>query len=161
MVFPPCVAVTVVVDGAPVPSYVGACERAGHVYAPIRPFVTQFADRVYFDGVTLVIVRGHASVRIDDAATRTPDALDLPRYELAPIARALGAALSYDEKLHVLSISLPAPTPAASPTPFDAAAPQAPPSVVFTPVPSATPRPIWTGTPLPRRTPIPADDPPR
>lgn len=158
MVFPPCVAVTVVIDGAPVPAYIGACERDGHVYAPVRPFVTQLADRIHFDGTTLVIERDGAAIRII-ADARTPDAFDLPRYALAPIVRALGATLSYDERGRVLRIATH-PAAVMSPSPFDATAPQASPSVVFTPSPVATPKPVWNGPPTPRRTPIPLSDPP-
>jgi hypothetical protein len=152
MLFPPGAAVSVTIDGKTPLAYNAARLVAGRVYAPVRPFVTGVAARTWFEGSTLVIVRGDRSVRIS-LRQRAPDALDRAYVPVGEIFRALGARVSYAAgRLDVRF----APALLATPSPFDAAAPSVPPSVVFTPIPSPTPRPTFTGIPYPRRTPIPA-----
>jgi hypothetical protein len=76
---------------------------------------------------------------------------------LAEIARAFGGVAAYDPQSRVFSIELPPVTALATPAPYDPAAPQASPTMVFTPSPRpAAPQPAATGSPRPRRTAIPA-----
>lgn len=151
MLFPPSAAVTVAVNGYPVRSYHGAYASKGRVYAPLRPFVTELADRIWYEGDTLVIMRsGHSvSVRLGE---RTPDALDRVYVPLASVLRALGAQVAYQNR--IVEVRL-ASRPLGTPTPFDVALPTVSPSAVFTPTPTPTPKLRWSGTPLPRRTPLP------
>ncbi|HTX57080.1 MAG TPA: hypothetical protein VMD47_08235 [Candidatus Acidoferrales bacterium] len=151
MLFPPAAAVTVAIDGRPVLAYHAAYLRAGHVYAPLRPFITRVAFRLWYEGDTLVISRGghQARLRLDP---RQPGALDDVYVPAARVLRALGAQVSYGSRRLDVRIGY---VPIATPTPFNASLPSAPPQAVFTPPPAVTPRPVWTGTPLPRRTPLP------
>jgi hypothetical protein len=126
------------------------------VYAPLRPFVTTLADRVWFEGNTLVATSGARSVRITLRA-REPDALDRAYVPLAAVARALGAGVNYGGG--VLAITLPRAVPLATPSPYDPNGPMSPVRSVFTPMPVPTSRPVWTGPALPRRTPLPAPPP--
>ena len=143
---------TVVVDGRPIESYNGAYATAGRVYAPLRPFVTALADRIWFDGNVLVIVRDGHTVTIR-MQSRAPDALDHAYVPLAPVLRSLGEIVQFETGRVI--VRTPAIPTVASPTPFDPAVPSASPWPVFTTAPSATPRPVWTGSPIPRRTPLP------
>jgi hypothetical protein len=151
MLFPPSAAVTVAVDGRPVRAYHGAYASNGRVYAPLRPFVTGLADKIWYVGDTLIIARNgrYACIRL---GPRAPDALDGVYVPLARVARALGASVTYVRRTVEIGIGA---QPLGTPTPFDAAEPQVSPSTVFTPTPVPTPRPVWTGEPLPRRTPLP------
>jgi hypothetical protein len=151
MLFPPSAAVTVAVNGYPVRSYHGAYASKGRVYAPLRPFVTGLADRIWYEGDSLVIMRNGYSVRVR-LGERAPDALDRVYVPLASVLRALGALVTYQNRIVEVRV---APRPLGTPTPFDVAAPAVSPSVVFTPTPLPTPKPRWSGTPLPRRTPLP------
>jgi len=151
MLFPPGAAVTVAIDGRPVPAYNVPYLSGGHVYAPLKPFVTRIAVALWYEGDTLVIARGGREVRVRMVA-REPGALDDVYVPIARVLRGLGARVDYRERrLDVRTRYLPL----SSPTPFDATLPSAPPQAVFTPVASPTPRPVWTGSPLPRRTPLP------
>ena len=152
--YPAGTAVSVVVDGKPVPAYIGAYETRGRIIAPVRPFLTRIADRLWFEGNDLVIQRDGRIVRVA-VARRMPDALDRAYVPIAPVLRALGASVSYDENRHRVLVRLEAATEVATPEPFNPNAPAIAPRVVFTPTPVATPRPVWTGSPLPRRTPLP------
>jgi hypothetical protein len=145
--------VAVAIDGHPVLAYQRAYDMLGHVYAPVRPFTTAIADRIWLDGHRLFFQRGdrRVSVRLAGTAPTFDDTV----VALAPIARALGATVSYHSRNRRLDIELPPRQTVSTPTPFDTSAPQRPPTTVFTPQPVATPRPIWTGSPLPRRTPLP------
>jgi hypothetical protein len=151
IVFPPGPPVTVAYAGRPLSAYHAAYLAGGHVFAPIRPYLTQLADRLWYEGTTLVLARDGREVRIR-LMPREPDALDTAYVPIAAIARGLGARVGYDAGR--LEID-PCVLPAATPTPFDANAPSVAPSMVFTPAPVATPRPVFSGVPLPRRTPIP------
>lgn len=155
MLFPPTAAVTVTIDGRPVLAYHAAYLIGGHVYAPLRPFVTRVAYRFWYEGATLVIERGERRVRVV-MQPRQPSALDAAYVPVAGILRALGAAVTYQpQRLDIRTRYLPL----SSPTPFDAALPSASPEVLFTPIPVPTPRPVWSGSPLPRRTPLPITEP--
>lgn len=155
MLFPPAAAVAITIDGRPVLAYHAAYLFGGHVYAPLRPFVTRIAYRVWYEGDSLLIARGDHQVRIR-LRPRQPSSLDVVYVPLASIMRALGVAVSYQPRhLDVRAQYLPL----SSPTPFDSALPSAAPQAVFTPVPVPTPRPVWTGSPLPRRTPLPLTEP--
>lgn len=151
MVFPPGVPVVVEVAGRPLAAYHAAYLTGGRVYAPLNPYITSIADRMWYEGDTLVIARGSYQARIT-LAPRDPDTLASVYVPIAPIARELGAHVSY--AAHRLEI-YPGVLPLATPTPFNPALPSAAPSAVFTPTPAPTPRPVFTGVPLPRRTPIP------
>jgi hypothetical protein len=125
------------------------------VYAPLRPYVTRIAYRLWYEGDTLVIARGDREVRVW-LDPRQPGSLDDVYVPIAHILRQLGATVAYrGKRLDVRAQHLPLSTP----TPFDPTLPSASPNVVFTPVPSPTPRPIWSGSPLPRRTPLPIVEP--
>lgn len=143
-----------VLDGAHVPAYIGAFESRGRVFVPLRPFVTKIADRVWFDGSTLLVERNGRVVRIR-SQQRAPDALDHEYVAMAPLARELGGVVRYDPEAHEITVSMPKSAAVAMPTPFNPAVPTVAPAPVFTPVPGETPRPVWTGIPLPRRTPLP------
>lgn len=144
---------TVVIDGRTIWSYNGAYASAGRVYAPLRPFVTSIADRIWFDGNALVIVRNGHSVTVR-MPSREPDALDTAYVPLAPILRSLGESVQYAAARSVI-VRSPYVATVVTPTPFDPTLPSAAPHAVFTPAPVATARPVWTGSPLPRRTPLP------
>jgi hypothetical protein len=144
----------VLLDGRSLPAYVRAYEAGGRVYAPVRPLVTQIADRLWFDGNVLVIERAGRSIRIP-LQSRAPDALDSAYVAIAPVLRALGAAVTYQSQPRRLLVRSARTRPVATPAPFDPNAPAASARPVFTPEPVATPRPVWTGSPLPRRTPLP------
>jgi hypothetical protein len=147
--------VTVVLDGRPVWAYNGAYLSSGHVFGPLRPYVTSVADEAsYEDGILVIRRCGHvAYVRMQP---RAPDALSQGDVQLAPVLRALGAQVRYDPQTRTLSVRLP-PVVTASPTPFAGEVPA--PAPVFTPTPVPMPRPVWTGVPLPRRTPLPVSVP--
>jgi hypothetical protein len=126
----------------------------GRVYVPVAPLLTRLADRLWFEGDTLVVQRGERSVRI----RLEP----LYRWELrgayvpaGATLRALGATVAYDGAERRLDVTVPVSTIVATPTPFNAAVPSVAPSAVFTPLTPSTPRPLWTGSPMPRRTALP------
>lgn len=158
-VFPPGAPVTLRLDGRPLPAYVRAYVAEGRVYAPVRPLVAMLADRLWFEGNVLVIVRDGRTVRVPLGA-RTPDALDSAYVTVAPLLRALGEDVTYDARERLLDVRSTRPAGVAAPEPFEPGAPSAAPRIVFTPEPVATPRPVWSGSPLPRRTPLPASAPP-
>ena len=143
-------------DGHPLPSYVHAYVADGRVFAPVKPLLSRLADRLWFEGNVLVIVRDGRTVRVP-LGTRTPDALDSAFVTIVPVLQALGETVTYDTRRRLLEVrstrsegiatSSPAQLPAVSPRP------------VFTPEPVATPRPVWSGSPLPRRTPLPKPSP--
>jgi len=152
--FPPGTPVGVSIDGRPLAAYVRAYVSGGRVYAPVEPLLTRLADRLWFDGETLIVQRGERSVRIRlDPRERAE--LRGTYVPAAATLRALGAAVSYDGAAHRLNVTVPIRAVIASPTPFNAAVPLVSPSAVFTPVPPSTPRPLWTGSPMPRRTALP------
>lgn len=155
--FPP-VPVAILVDGRPLASYVRAYVAGGRVFAPVAPLMTRLADRVWYEGGTLVIERGTRRVRVR-LAEAFPDQFDGTYVAVGPVLRALGASLCWEPKSRRLTVGLPLRGGIATPTPFDPAAPSAPPAAVFTPSPPVTPRPVWTGSPLPRRTPLPLPPP--
>lgn len=148
--FPLAAVVIVVLDGRRIFSYNEAFLSDGHVYAPVRPFVTRLADRISYDGGRLIIVRAGRSVSLR-IAPRQPDALDRIYVPLAYVMRALGADVSY--RAGTVRVRLTSGMPVATPTPYGGQV--AVPRPVFTPQPIETPRPVWTGIPLPRRTPLP------
>ena len=152
--FPPGAPVGVSLDGHPLPAYVRAYVSGGRVYVPVAPLLTHLADRIWFQGDTLVVQRGERRVRI----------LLEPRYRAqlraayvpaAATLRALGAMPAYDGAQHRLDVTVSRLAVIATPTPFNAALPSIAPSAVFTPQMPTTPRPVWTGTPMPRRTALP------
>ncbi len=153
--FPPGAPVTVVLDGRPLAAYVRAYVAGGRVFTPVVPLITRLANRLWFDGGTLVIEREGRSVRVRLASSGAQP-LDVAYVPAAATLRALGASVRYEPDAHRLLVSMPAREVVASPTPFNAALPQVAPSAVFTALPPPAPRPVWTGSPLPRRTPLPA-----
>ena len=159
-VFPPGAPVTVRIDGLAMPSYVRAYVAGGRVFATVRPLLSKVADRLWFEGNVLVIVRDGRTVRVALGA-RTPDALDSAFVTVAPILRALGETVAYDARDRSLDVRTTRTAGVATPEPgVPQAPPTAPPYPVFTPEPVATPKPVWSGSPLPRRTPLPAWSPP-
>jgi len=153
--FPPAAAVTVAIDGHPVLAYHAAYLCGGHVYAPLRPFVTSVAYRLWYEGDTLVIARGDREVRVR-LDPRQPAALDDVYVPVARILQRLGATVAYHAKRLDVRVRY---LPLSSPTPFNPLLPSQSPQAVFTPMQSPTPRPVWTGSPLPRRTPLPIVEP--
>lgn len=143
--------VTIVVDGGLAPSVPPARLVDGRVFVPAA-LIARLADRVAIaeDG-TLTARRGeHACV----ASTLDAEG-GLRLVALAPLARCLGAAVSWDGPSKTLGLAFEAPRPAETHAPFDPNAPQVAPTMIFTPEPVSTPRAISTGSPIPRRTAIP------
>ncbi|MBV8530893.1 MAG: hypothetical protein JO104_06215 [Candidatus Eremiobacteraeota bacterium] len=155
--FPPGTPVTVLLDGRPLASYEPAVLAHGRVLVPVSPLLTRAADRLWFDGDTLVLERAGRRVRVRMAAASVTQ-LDSAYVAAGPVLRALGVPVRYDPMMHRLVVSTP-PQAVGSPTPFNAALPSVVPTAVFTPPQQATPRPIWTGSPLPRRTALPLPPP--
>lgn len=153
--FPPVTPVSVTVDGRPLAAYVHAYVAGARVYAPVRPLLTRLADRLWYDGQSLVIERGGKQARVRIGAGTFPGQLDGVYVMVAPVLRALGAAVRYDAADRRLVVNVSQRAILASPTPFNPAIPSIAPSAVFTPSIPRTPRPIWTGSPLPRRTALP------
>lgn len=158
MLLPPVSAVSVFVDGRHVRAYTGAFEIGGHVFASIRPYVTQVADRIWYSGDRLAIERNGRIVYIR-MARRAPDALDRAFVPLRAIMVALGAEVRYDALTRIVNVRLTRTARVASSAPFDPRAGSVAPNPVFTPVPVPTDRPPYVGPPLPRRTPLPFFEP--
>jgi len=154
-VFPPGVAVVVLVDGRRISAYNQPFTSAGRVYAPVRPFVTALADRTWYEGNRLAITRDGHTVYVVMRA-RGADALNGAYVPLAAVARDLGARVEYrrgevDIRTEPrVAVSLPTALPPAA---------LIAPREVFTPTPAPTPRPEWRGPALPRRTPLPYSSP--
>jgi Copper amine oxidase N-terminal domain len=165
-------AVVVILNGAIIASAPPAQLLFGHVMAPLAPIVTRFTQRAVITGDTITLVRGdHTCVlRVGsdaitcDGITRTlpvaPFGRDGVAYvPLAEVARALGGAAAFDAHARIVALDVPPATVVKSPPPFDPNAPQATPTVIFTPSPppaTPTPRPTDSASPQPRRTAIPA-----
>jgi hypothetical protein len=165
-------AVIVILNGAIVASAPPAQLLFGHVMAPLAPVITRFTERAVLAGDTITLVRSDRTCVLhvgSDAMTCDGVAGTLPVapfgrggvafVPLAEVARALGGAAAYDPHTRIVALDVPPETAVKSPAPFDPNAPQAPPTVIFTPSPTpapATPRPLDTGSPQPRRTAIPA-----
>jgi hypothetical protein len=152
--FPPRPPVTVLVDGRPLRAYARAYIVNGRVFAAVDPLLTRLADRLWFDGDTLVVQRGRRRVRVPIPGGRAA-ALDAAYVPAGPVLRQLGVTARYDAGTHRLFVRVGEREIVASPTPFNAAAPAVAPTAVFTPSPEPTARPIWTGSPMPRRTALP------
>jgi hypothetical protein len=155
MIFP--FAPSIVVDGGIVHSYLAPYIRAGHVMAPLDPFVTRVAASIEYSGGMLIVRRADRFVQI---AMRQPlpSQYKTTYVEIAPLLRTLGVAVTYDATERRLIVRTPSPV-LATPTPFNPAVPYVLPHPVFTPTPLPTPRPTFSGTPSPRRTPIPYGSP--
>ena len=144
--------VAVVVDGAQLSSDPTPTLVRGRVVAPAA-LVAQFADRVTLGNGDAVVVERNGRT----CAVRTQRDDPFGRVQIAPLARCLGATVSWDGSARTLSIAFVRANVVRTPAPFDPTAPQVAPSAVFTPEPRPpTPRPIDTGVPRPRRTAIPA-----
>jgi hypothetical protein len=148
----------VLLDGRPVPAYVRAFASAGRTYAPLAPYVTRIAERLWYEGGTLVIERGDRRVRVRLWSV-APDALDREYVPIAPLLRSLGESVRYDARTRTVEVGSAGGPEVATPAPFDANARQVAPRVVFTPAPIATPHPVWHGAATPRRTPLPFPEP--
>jgi hypothetical protein len=118
------------------------------------------ADRLWFEGATLVLERDGRRVRVPLSAASAAR-LGAAYVMVGPVLRALGASVRYDAAAARLIVSVSAHAGVASPTPFNPAAPSIAPNPVFTPFEAPTPRPGWTGSPLPRRTALPQPPPGR
>ncbi|MDP9024681.1 MAG: hypothetical protein M3N13_04840 [Candidatus Eremiobacteraeota bacterium] len=152
--FPMAALVTVMLNGRPVRGYAGAFEVNGHIFAPVRPYVTRIAERLWYAGDRLAIERDGRIVYVRVSA-RNPDALERSYVPLGVVLRGLGVSLSYSVGAHVLTVRTVAGDSVATPSPFDPAASEVRPNRVFTPAPVPTARPIFNGPALPRRTPLP------
>ncbi|MEA2663694.1 MAG: hypothetical protein QOI11_638 [Candidatus Eremiobacteraeota bacterium] len=141
------------VDGALVPSAPGARLIAGRVVAPVG-LVARLADSVAVgpDG-SVTAARGERRCSAPPAEAGSGEA----SVALGPLARCLGAEVTWDGRAKTLGLAFPPPPdPLRTHPPFDPAAPQVAPTAIFTPEPAPpTPRAIATGSPLPRRTAIP------
>ena len=151
-------ALSIVIDGAAVRSYNAPYLRAGHVIAPIDPFVTGVAASIGYSAGSLIVMRGDRFAQVPFADPPDPQHYQSTYVQIAPLLRTLGARVWYDPSLRTLYVETPRKQ-LATPTPFNPAVPQAAPADVFTPSPVTTPRPVVTGTPSPRRTPLPAPAP--
>lgn len=145
---------TVLLDGRAVRAYLPVYMTNGRVMGPLDPFVVRLARSVGYRGQWLVLSSGGKMVRVR-LNRRQPADLSRSYVELGPLLRALGADVSLDRVHNVVRVTSPRSVAILPPTPFDAAASEVAPRVVFTPEPVATPRPVWTGAPVPRRTPLP------
>jgi hypothetical protein len=141
------------VDGRFLAAYATAFVVSGRVFVPVDPLLTRLADRIYYEGNTLVVERGGRRIRV--AMAPVPAGFNGVYVMAAPILHALGATVRYDARERVLFVATKPGEVVASPSPFNGALPTPPPAPVFTPEPVETPRPVWTGSPLPRRTPLP------
>ena len=144
--------VAVVVDGSFTPSVPVASLKDGRVVAP-ADLIANFADRIDAGAGTTIIVR-----RRERACAAAPvDAADPPLYALAPLARCLGANVTWDGAGKTLELAFGGePRVVRTLPPFDPNAPHVAPTQIFTPEPAPpTPRVIATGSPRPRRTAIP------
>ncbi len=153
-ILPPAALLTVLLDGRAVRAYLPVYLTNGRVIGPLDPFVVRLARRVGYEGRWLVLSSGDKVVRVR-MERREPADLSRSYVALGPLLRALGAYVTYDRARNVLAVTSPRSAAIVPPPPFDAAASEVAPRVVFTPEPVATPRPVWTGAPLPRRTPLP------
>ena len=145
------VALTVILDGRPLHSYLPITLTHGHIVGPVEPYITRVADRIEHQGPYTIFTRSthHISLLLVPSV-----ALSEATVPLAIVLRALGERVTYDPARYVLEVTTPVAL-LQSPQPFNVHEPQAPPTTIFTPIPPVTPRPIWTGAPRPRRTPIP------
>ena len=134
-------------------AYAEAYVAGGRVFVPVYPLLTRLADRIYYEGSTLIVERGGS--RIGVVVGPVPSGFNGVYVMAAPVLTRLDAQVRFDARHRILFVRTARNAVPAPPTPFNAAAPTLPPATVFTPEPVATPRPIWTGSPLPRRTPLP------
>jgi hypothetical protein len=142
--------VTVVLDGAPAPSAPPARLVGGRVLAPIA-LIARLADRV-----TVAADGGLTAQRGERACVaRTIGAEGAAFVELAPLARCLGATVSWDAASRTLGLAFARAAQSREHPAFDPRAPQVAPTTIFTPEPVRTPRVLVTGSPIPRRTAIP------
>ncbi|GAC1418570.1 MAG: hypothetical protein NVSMB5_10070 [Candidatus Velthaea sp.] len=148
------VVVTIILNGAIVPSFAPARLCRGRVLAPLSSIVARMVTRtVYLPGSHSILIQ-RSSQQIVVAVAFVADGV--PYVPLAPIVHAFGGAAAYDARSHTLSIALDGEREVETPAPFDPGAPQASPTVLFTPEPpKPTPRAVDTGAPRPRRTAIP------
>jgi hypothetical protein len=163
-------ALIVIVNGAFVPSSPPVRLLFGHVVAPLAPVIARISDRVSLAGDTVTVARGgrtcvfevgSPAFQCDGVIRRaavTPFARDGIVYvPLAAAVRAFGGTIAIDARSATVDVTMPATAPFATPSPFDASAPQATPTRLFTPQPPPpTPRPVESVDPRPRRTAVPA-----
>lgn len=155
MIFPLLTpALVVVLNGSIVHSYAPAYVLRGHVVAPLEPYVTAVAASIGYSGSQLIVTRGDRFAQLPIPAGTAPAQWVQTYVEIAPLMRSLGVRVAYDPQMRRLEIDTGSAV-VATPTPFNAAVPSAPPSAVFTPAPVPTPRPQVSGKPAPRRTPLP------
>lgn len=144
-----------ILNGTPMHSYEQPRLKRGHIVAPVVPYLTQVATRINFENDIMVVRRGPFVARIRTGAV-SMERLERTFVTIAPIYRALGEHCSYDAAGRSLWVTSLQPEPVRTMEPYNAKAPQAQPTTLFTPEPVITPRPVFKGPPRPRRTPIPA-----
>jgi hypothetical protein len=158
----------IVVNGATIVASRPAALVAGSVVVPVDPYLRAIAERITIDAVTgtIVIIRGDAAIAVsvgNRSATLGSRSIALPIapylrdgetfVPLAAVARALGAAVTFDQRTKTLAVALPPDAPVALPAPY-AAVPGASPQTAPRHDPTAAPTPRYSGIPQPRRTPI-------
>lgn len=150
----PSSAVTIVVNGTIVPSSTPARIVAGRVVAPLSPIVVRLAARTAYERTGGSVTIERDGVRFVVPVVYVEDGQ--PYVELGPVVRGIGGSAAFDSASKTLTIAVDSGGAIATPAPFDPAAPQVSPTVVFTPrPPPPTPRSTETGAPRPRRTAIP------
>src|ERR1700729_1764632 len=120
--------VTVVVDGRPLVAYERAYIAGGRVFAPVSPLLTRLADRLWFEGDTLVVGRGARRVRVP-LAPAAAGRLEATYVTIGPVLRGLGASVRYDAAAQRLTVSVAPRAEVGSPAPFDPAAPTVAPQI--------------------------------
>lgn len=147
--------VTIVVNGAIVPSFAPARIVEGRVVGPVAPVVAHLASRAAYLPAEGKVLIERASRRILVPVVFIAD--ETPYVPLAAVVRALGGSAAFDTRTKTMSVVLPEDGEVGTPAPFDPRAPQVAPTTLFTPEPpKPTPRAIELGRPAPRRTAIPA-----
>jgi hypothetical protein len=162
--------IVVLLGGRAMPSSTAPEIVAGHVMAPLDPFVVKLARTATYnpnDG-SISILRGSHDLRM---RVRMRDAwfdgvhvlLPFPPYvraeevrvPLGAVARALGIGVTFDARTKTVVLDrATTPEPLATPPPYNAMDPNVAPTAIFTREPRTTPRPVEVGSPEPRRTPL-------
>ena len=148
--------VSIVIDGRFIASSTPALLEQGTVIAPVDPYARAIADRIDADPArrTIRFTRGSRSITLDFLPIGPYVREEPVVIPLAAVARALGAAVSYDAKDAVVAIVSPPSDPPTTMPLNVAQTPLPQPRPAFTPTPEPQPAPETSVAPLPRRTPV-------